>query len=68
MVAANLLFTIRCLVCSKDFSISCVENDYKQWKKGEKPIQEALYYLDENQRELLLSSICGKCFDKMFPS
>lgn len=67
MAAANLLLTIKCKICSENSSVSCVEGDYMEWKKGVKPIQEVLHYLDANQRELLISGICGKCFDIMFP-
>ena len=43
-----------------------VENDdYQSWQNG-KLIQDAMPYLTISQRELLISGICGTCFDKMF--
>jgi hypothetical protein len=30
-------------------------------------IQDALHSTDENDREWLISGICGTCFDKLFP-
>ena len=40
---------------------------YKKWKDGKGYIQDILNYLSADDRELMLSETCGKCFDKMFP-
>jgi len=36
-----------------------------KWKNGEL-IQNVMPYLNEDERELLISGTCGKCFDKIF--
>lgn len=39
--------------------------DFKEWESGQ-PIQSVAPYLSEDERELLISGVCGKCFDDMF--
>ena len=50
----------------KDTHILMVNiRDAKRWRQGEL-IQDAMPYLTPDERELLISETCGKCFDKMF--
>ena len=37
----------------------------KSWRNGEY-IQDCMPYLAMDERELLMSGICGECFDGMF--
>ena len=41
-------------------------DDLQRWHDGT-CIQEAMPYLDENERELVISATCGVCWDIMFP-
>jgi hypothetical protein len=59
--------TIECEHCKKSYSFEVRENGLEAWENGEY-IQDALYDLTAGQRELLTSSICGKCFDELFGS
>lgn len=45
------------------FSLDC--DALARWQEGTL-IQDAFPHLTADQRELLISGICGKCFDKMF--
>ena len=55
----------RCVSC-KDTHVLMVNNhDLKRWEGGEL-IQDAMPYLSADERELLISGVCGACFDKMF--
>ena len=54
-----------CRSCKKDNRLEIAERDYKRWLSGV-PIQMAMPRLSADDRELLVSGICGKCFDKMF--
>ena len=55
----------QCVSC-KDTHVLMVNNhDLKRWEGGEL-IQNAMPYLTPDERELLISGVCGKCFDKMF--
>lgn len=55
-----------CPYCGKDNFIEVVPEDYENWQKGEL-IQNAFPYLSANDREMLKTGICPKCWDRMFP-
>lgn len=60
---------IKCASCGTMYKIKFTEEQYQrlvQWKAGKMNIQDALPDLSADDRELLISSICGKCYDKMF--
>ena len=54
----------KCGRCKQIVEIVCKIEDFRAWKNGEL-IQRAMPYLTADQRELLISGVCGKCFDKM---
>ena len=56
----------QCIKCTKTETVLVKKADLIAWKKG-KYIQDAMPYLAVDQRELLISGICGECFDNMFP-
>lgn len=56
-----------CKKCGREFVVMFNNDDMIDWLSGSLPIQSALPYLSANERELLLSGICGQCFDEMFP-
>ena len=58
-------FAVNCRMCNSQNFVRVVESDFNAWRNGEL-IQNALPYLDVNQRELLQTQICGTCFDNMF--
>jgi len=55
----------QCRVCGDTHILMVNVQDAKRWMNGEK-IQDAMPYLSSDERELLISRTCGKCFDKMF--
>ena len=55
-----------CLRCGETTTIKANVSDVVAWQNGEL-IQDVLSYLSEEERELLISKTCGKCFDEMFP-
>ena len=55
-----------CDHCGHTEAISFNFDDYARWKDGEY-IQFALDYLTPDQREMMISGTCGKCFDRFFP-
>jgi hypothetical protein len=40
--------------------------DFNKWRIDGKPIEDVLNYLTDDERELLLSGVCGICFDKIY--
>tara|TARA_B100000519_G_scaffold50424_1_gene40728 strand:- start:891 stop:1100 length:210 start_codon:yes stop_codon:yes gene_type:complete len=59
------MYEIKCNTCDEAKSVEINPNDLRRWKEGEL-IQEAMPYLDASQRELLVSGLCGECFDRIF--
>ena len=56
---------LQCVHCDETYQINLNYEDVQAWKDGTL-IQDALPYLNADQRELLISKTCGSCFDKMF--
>lgn len=56
---------INCRICDNVHTVYVNTRDYKDWADGKGLIQDIFDYLSSNERELLLSNICGKCFDEM---
>jgi hypothetical protein len=46
-------------------NVSMHEEDFIAWKRG-KYIQDVLSYLSSDTRELMISGICGDCYDNTF--
>lgn len=72
MVAANtekfdLILDVKCRLCYKDYVVFLMKDDYFSWLSGDGFIQDILPYLSSGERELLISSTCSDCFDKLFP-
>jgi hypothetical protein len=56
---------IQCVKCQNVHILLVGSDDLHRWKDGEL-IQDAMPYLSADEREILISSICGLCFDEMF--
>lgn len=56
---------VMCNVCNESHIVRVKSEDYDRFTIGEL-IQNASPYLTPNERELLISGTCGKCFDEMF--
>ena len=54
-----------CARCGETSTFMAKVSDIVAWQNGE-AIEEVLSYLSDDERELLLSKTCGKCFDEMF--
>lgn len=59
------ILILSCRMCKEGVTLRFNKVDYLAWQKGEL-IQRAFPYLSANQREMLKTQICGKCFDKLF--
>lgn len=54
-----------CSVCGVTHEIEVRAEDFRRWKRTDN-IQDVFPYLSADDRELLISGICGSCFDDMF--
>lgn len=57
--------TSECICCGKVQSIQLNESVYVKWIRGEH-IQDVAPELSVDDREFLISGVCGTCFDNMF--
>lgn len=62
----KVIVKINCRICFQEQSIEAGYQDLLDWKAG-KLIQNALPYLNDGQRELLISQTCGPCYSKKYP-
>jgi len=56
-----------CGTCGDKHVLTVPAGAYDAWRYGDVLIQDAMPELNADQRELLISGICGRCFDAMFP-
>lgn len=57
--------TIECRVCGEPKEVRCTPEQYQAWVNG-KLIQAAMPDTPAAERELLVSGLCGGCFERMF--
>jgi len=58
--------TLACIECGESHTIQAKSFDFIRWEKGEENIQNIFPYLSTDDREMMISNICPKCFDKFF--
>ncbi len=63
----KMKYAVRCVHCNKNHDIWIDPADLTAWSSEGELIQDALDYLTQDERELLLSGLCGSCWDKLFP-
>ena len=56
---------IQCTECDKIIELDLPAADVKRWRNGEM-IQDVFPQLSVDDRELMISQMCGKCFDLLF--
>ena len=60
----TITLSIKCRHCGKVFNITMTEQQYFDYHNG-CYVQEVFPDKSANERELLISGICGKCYDAM---
>lgn len=61
----NTIIKVNCVSCKKAHELKVVTRHFKAWKNG-MLIQTAFPYLKAEERELLISGICPKCWKEIF--
>lgn len=56
----------KCDMCKADSRFTIPETEWLAWTQGDQHIQNAIKSLSEDDRELLISGTCGKCFNQLF--
>jgi len=54
-----------CVMCGTNYDINVNSEDFIAWKQGAF-IQDVMGYLTADERELLISGVCGTCFNAMY--
>lgn len=54
-----------CMICNLEKTIHCTQEELNLWQGG-MLIQNAMPNVSVDERELLISGVCGTCFDEMF--
>jgi len=57
---------IPCHMCGLEYNILVDSDNWKEWKSGEKYIQDAFRYLSAGERELLLTGTCDSCWQILY--
>ena len=60
-----ITLTTTCPFCGQTHEVLVYEDDFFAWQGG-KCAQDAFPYLSADDREMLISGICPKCWDSMF--
>ena len=55
------IVSVNCIFCGESYEIEANASDLMKWNMGEY-IQNAIPYQSADERELLISRICPKCF------
>lgn len=63
---AVLEIALVCKCCGEGQKLTVPLAAYHNWRQKRMKIQNALPMLTADERELLMSGICGKCFDRIF--
>lgn len=58
-------YPIKCTICRQWKTVIVDEKEFADWNNG-MLIQKAMPNLNADDRELLMSQTCGKCYDAMF--
>lgn len=61
----NITVANRCPMCNKIHTVDVNDVDFQKWQAGVS-IQIAFPYLSADEREILMTGTCSKCWDKIF--
>ena len=65
MISDAVTVIVGCIKCADPQHITVGQADLDAWQSGTN-IQNAMPYLSADDREILISGICGECFDKIY--
>ena len=59
--------TFTCIRCEEEKTVNIDGADYIYWRYNRQDlIQNVFPHLTADERELMISGICGKCYDELF--
>lgn len=65
----EIIIQKQCKICKRIYALTVPMDAWKEFttNPNNRNIQNILPMLTADERELLISGICGPCFDKCFP-
>lgn len=57
---------VECQYCGKEYLLNISEDQYNKLLEGKELIQNIIPEVDPGIREILISGLCPKCWDKTF--
>ena len=61
------VLSVKCAMCGKTYAVYVTPEDYEEFTSpNRRNIQDIFPYLNADERELLISHTCSKCWDEMF--
>jgi hypothetical protein len=67
MLAITAVVAVPCRCCDQETDLTVNVNGFFDWMHRGELIQDALPELSADERELLISNTCPKCWNEMFP-
>ena len=64
------MIKIKCELCDQDIPVAITEGEFVDWTLNHKTlpvVQDHFPQLSAEDREMLVSGVCGKCWDRLFP-
>lgn len=58
--------TFWCISCNNHVNIIATEKQWEQYRNGVKKIQDVFPELTPDEREIMITGMCGDCFDNIF--
>ena len=59
--------TFTCVSCNKEIPVKVNGADYIYWRYNRQDLVQNIFpHLTPDERELLISGMCGKCYDELF--
>lgn len=55
----------RCPICGKSYTVIVPHEGFIKWRNGCR-IQECMSSLSNEERESLMTGICGECWDRLY--
>lgn len=59
-----MIYEIKCKFCHIVYEIEISDDEFRRLDSGES-VKDVFPYMSLDTQELLISGVCGKCFDKV---
>lgn len=64
LITTTMNKRVPCIFCRSIIDVGITEDQYIAWKQSGAHVQDAFPDMSADNREILISGVCGKCFDE----